>query len=115
MHRKIAVKRCQIRQIGDEVLKNMGKNSSLDILGVTSKRDLNASIDASIDAWYIIFIVCGTLVVLMVIDGIYLISMNHRLREAARLSEQASRAKTQFLSAMSHDIRKPDFCGKDTA
>lgn len=47
---KIAVKRCQIRQIGDEVLKNMGKNSSLDILGVTSKRDLNASIDA----WYII-------------------------------------------------------------
>jgi hypothetical protein len=50
----------------DEVLKNMGKNSSLDILGVTSKRDLNASIDA----WYIIFIVCGTLVVLMVIDGI---------------------------------------------
>ncbi|WP_370777221.1 hypothetical protein [Roseburia sp.] len=111
MHRKIAVKRCQIRQIGDEVLKNMGKNSSLDILGVTSKRDLNASIDA----WYIIFIVCGTLVVLMVIDGIYLISMNHRLREAARLSEQASRAKTQFFSAMSHDIRKPDFCGKDTA
>lgn len=66
MHRKIAVKRCQIRQIVDEVLKNMGKNSSLDILGVTSKRDLNASIDA----WYIIFIVCGTLVVLMVIDGI---------------------------------------------
>ena len=45
----------------------------------------------------------------------YLISMNHRLRGAARLSEQASRAKTQFLSAMSHDIRKPDFCGKDTA
>lgn len=32
----------------------------------------------------------------MVIDGIYLISMNHRLREAARLSEQASRLKRNF-------------------
>lgn len=82
---------------------SFGQNSSLDILGVTSKENLKASIDA----WYIIFIVCGTLLILMAIDGAYLISMNHRLREAARLSEQASRAKTQFLSAMSHDIRTP--------
>lgn len=82
---------------------SFGDNSSLDILGVLSKDELRASADA----WYIVLLVCGTLVLLMVIDGAYLINMNRRLREAARLSEQASRAKTQFLSAMSHDIRTP--------
>lgn len=79
------------------------KNSAIDILGVLDKKNL----EASIDAWYLVFMVCGTLFILMVIDGAYLLYMNHRLREAARLSEQASRAKTQFLSAMSHDIRTP--------
>ena len=82
---------------------SFGEDSALDILGVLDKEELKASVDA----WYIILIVCGTLFVLMVTDGVYLLSMNHRLREAARLSEQASRAKTQFLSAMSHDIRTP--------
>lgn len=82
---------------------SFGDNSSLDILGVLSKDGLKASVDA----WYIVLLVCGTLVLLMVIDGAYLINMNRRLREEARLSEQASRAKTQFLSAMSHDIRTP--------
>lgn len=82
---------------------SFGDNSSLDILGVLSKDELKASVDA----WYIVLLVCGTLVLLMVIDGAYLINMNRRLREEARLSEQASRAKTQFLSAMSHDIRTP--------
>lgn len=82
---------------------SFGDNSPLDILGVLSKDELKASVDA----WYIVLLVCGTLVLLMVIDGAYLINMNRRLREEARLSEQASRAKTQFLSAMSHDIRTP--------
>lgn len=82
---------------------SFGDNSPLDILGVLSKDELKASVDA----WYIVLLVCGTLVLLMVIDGAYLINMNRRLREEARLSEQASRAKTQFLFAMSHDIRTP--------
>ena len=80
-----------------------GENSALDILGVINRDELRASIDS----WYVVFMICGTLIVLMIIDGAYLISLNHRLREVARLSEQASRAKTQFLSAMSHDIRTP--------
>lgn len=82
---------------------SFGDDSSLDILGVMSTEELKASIDA----WYIVAIVCGTLIVLVIIDGSYLISMNRRLREIARISEQASKAKTQFLSAMSHDIRTP--------
>ena len=82
---------------------SFGGNSSLDILGVINTKELKASVDAL----YISFLVCGSLFLLMVIDGIYLLHINHRLREAARISEQASRAKTQFLSAMSHDIRTP--------
>lgn len=79
------------------------KNSSLDILGMLNKSEIKASIDA----WYIVFMVCGTLLVLILIDGFYLVIMNRKLREAARISAEASRAKTQFLSAMSHDIRTP--------
>ena len=66
-----------------------------------------ANVKASIDAWYIIVIVCGTLILLALIDGLYLLSINRRLRETVRISERASQAKTQFLSAMSHDIRTP--------
>ena len=82
---------------------SFGSDSSLDIIGALGIDELKASVDVL----YIIFSVFGILIVLVVIDGIYLVGMNHRLREAARLSEQASRAKTQFLSAMSHDIRTP--------
>ena len=79
------------------------ENSALDILGVINKDDLKASIDV----WYIVLLICGILLTLMVIDGAYLMSVNRKLREAVKISEQASRAKTQFLSAMSHDIRTP--------
>lgn len=82
---------------------SFGENSALDILGVISQDELKSSIDS----WYIIILICGTLAILMLVDGAYLLSMNHRLRESAKASEQASRAKTQFLSAMSHDIRTP--------
>lgn len=82
---------------------SFGQNSALDILGVLNVDNLKISVDA----WYIILIVCSILIVLSVIDGVYLLSINHKLREAVKLSEQASRAKTQFLSAMSHDIRTP--------
>lgn len=80
-----------------------GENSTLDILGVISRDELKASIDS----WYIVLLVCGIWIVLMILDGAYLLSMNYSLRESARLAREASRAKTQFLSAMSHDIRTP--------
>ena len=82
---------------------SFAEGSALDILGVVNADEMKSSIEA----WYIVAIVCGTLLVLIVIDGAYLLSMNRRLRETARISEQASKAKTQFLSAMSHDIRTP--------
>lgn len=82
---------------------SLDENSVLDILGVISKEDLSASVDV----WYITLLVCGGLFILMVVNGVYLLGMNRKLREAVRLSEQANQAKTQFLSAMSHDIRTP--------
>lgn len=82
---------------------SFAQGSALDILGVLNKEDTKATLDA----WYIVFLICGTLLILVIIDGTYLMSMNRRLRETAKLAEQASKAKTQFLSAMSHDIRTP--------
>lgn len=82
---------------------SFGDNSAMDILGVINKEDLNASLDV----WYIVLLVCGILFVLVMIDGAYLLRINRKLRETARLAKEASEAKTQFLSAMSHDIRTP--------
>ena len=82
---------------------SFGGDSALDIVGVISKDSLKASVDV----WYIVLLICGLLLTLVVVDGLYLLGVNRRLREAVKLSEQASKAKTQFLSAMSHDIRTP--------
>lgn len=82
---------------------SFGSGSALDILGVIGVNDLKVSYDA----WYIVLLVCGTLIILAFIDGAYLIAINHRLMEEAKIAERASKAKTQFLSAMSHDIRTP--------
>ena len=82
---------------------SFGPNSELDIIGVVEKEAL----ESTADAWYLVLLVCGMMMVLIIIDGAYLLSMNHRLKETARAAEQASKAKTQFLSAMSHDIRTP--------
>lgn len=82
---------------------SFGNDTELDILAMIDVEELKTTIEA----WYIIFIVCGTLMILMVIDGVHLYMVNTRLREAVKLANQASEAKTQFLSAMSHDIRTP--------
>lgn len=55
----------------------------------------------------LVLIVTGILLLMMVMDGAYILSMNRRLRVTAKVAEKASSAKTQFLSSMSHDIRTP--------
>ena len=52
-------------------------------------------------------IISGLLLLLVLVDGAYVLSINRRLRVSVKLAEQASEAKTQFLSTMSHDIRTP--------
>lgn len=82
---------------------SFGENSNLDILGVIRLDELKP--DRS--AWLIVALICGTLAALVVLDGFYLWQVNCRLRETAWQARQASEAKTQFLSSMSHDIRTP--------
>lgn len=82
---------------------DFGDSLGLDILGYIRSSSLEPD---SFD-FLIVGVICGVLVLLMALDGWYLLSMNRQLRETAALAERASSAKTQFLSSMSHDIRTP--------
>lgn len=82
---------------------SFGDDTGLDILGYIR----SDSLEPANTNLLIVYVICGILFLLMVIDGWYLLGMNRRLRETAVLAEQASEAKTQFLSSMSHDIRTP--------
>ena len=55
----------------------------------------------------LIGIVAAGLVLLMIVDVSLLMRINYQLQETAREAETANRAKTDFLSTMSHDIRTP--------
>ena len=64
-------------------------------------------INANTENWLLIGIVSAGLVVLFVFDLMVMLYFNKRLQQAASEAESASRAKTDFLSTMSHDIRTP--------
>ena len=78
-------------------------NENLDIMGYIPEKDLHRQHNN----WSIVLVTCGMLLLLGLLDGAYVLSINRALRETAVLAEQASVAKTQFLSSMSHDIRTP--------
>ena len=62
---------------------------------------------ADTEDWLLIGVVTAGLLLLMVIDFLYMLSFNKRLRVMAMEAESANKAKTDFLSTMSHDIRTP--------
>ncbi len=57
--------------------------------------------------WALLGIVVVSLVLLMILDIISMLSLNHKLQIAAKAADAANQAKTDFLSTMSHDIRTP--------
>lgn len=82
---------------------SFGDGLGLDILGYIKA----SSLEPASSNMLLVFVICGVLVLLMAMDGAYLMSINRRLRETAALAERSSDAKKQFLSSMSHDIRTP--------
>lgn len=82
---------------------SFGRDLELDILGYIPVNQMNR---VSVD-WNIVWIVCGSLLLLTFMDGAYILSINKKLKRALGLAEQANQAKTDFLSTVSHDIRTP--------
>ena len=57
--------------------------------------------------WILISVIAFGLLLLLIIDLIVFMRFNVKLTIAAAAAESASKAKTDFLSTMSHDIRTP--------
>ena len=57
--------------------------------------------------WTLVGIVSTGLLLLLILNLSMLLRANYRAKSAADAADRASRAKTDFLSTMSHDIRTP--------
>ncbi|MBQ6553469.1 MAG: response regulator [Clostridia bacterium] len=73
------------------------------LLSLIPESDLNVNTQN----WLLIGVVSAGLLVLFVIDLLFVQYFNKKLRKAAMEADSANKAKTDFLSAMSHDIRTP--------
>ena len=73
------------------------------LLSFAPIRDL----DVRTENWLLIGVVTVGLLILLVFDISVMLRFNKRLQEAAKEAAAANRAKTDFLSTMSHDIRTP--------
>lgn len=82
----------------------LSNNSSVGIIGTIPIASFDVNKDYSL---YLILIICAIIGILVIIDGSYAIYLNNKLRKAVKIARDASNAKTQFLSSMSHDIRTP--------
>lgn len=73
------------------------------MLGIVPAKDL----DIKNKNWVLFGVVSVGLLVLFLLDLHYTMYLNKRLQITARKAEAANKAKTDFLSTMSHDIRTP--------
>lgn len=82
---------------------SFGSNTGVDILGYIPV----SAFDTHDTNWLLVTVISGVLLLLILIDGGYILLMNRELRRTAEVAEEASKAKSRFLSTMSHDIRTP--------
>ena len=68
---------------------------------------LVSDLNAQTENWLLIGVITFALLLLLVMDVLYMHSFNKRLQVVAREADAANKAKTDFLSTMSHDIRTP--------
>ena len=73
------------------------------MLGIVPAKDLNLEKEN----WLLFGVVSAGLLILFISDMCFMMLLNKRLIVAAREAEFANKAKTDFLSTMSHDIRTP--------
>ena len=73
------------------------------LLSLIPEKDLNVSTQN----WLLIGLISAGLLLLFVIDLLFVQHFNKKLKIAAMEAESANKAKTIFLSTMSHDIRTP--------
>lgn len=73
------------------------------LLSLLPKKSLNINTQN----WLLIGVTSSGLLILFVFDLFIMLSLNKKLKSTAKEAESASKAKTDFLSAMSHDIRTP--------
>lgn len=64
-------------------------------------------IDTNYVDWLLIGVISAGLILLLIMDLLVFSVFNRKLAVAAASAESANRAKTDFLSTMSHDIRTP--------
>ena len=73
------------------------------LMGLVPAKDLHVDTEN----WLLVGVVSAGLLILFLLDLHYMLYLNRRFQAAAREAESASKAKTDFLSTMSHDIRTP--------